>query len=249
MSAPTLITGLYPPPVRERWGSEISRDIAERGARSWPDAVSGAVRLWLHPSDWPETAAGQTRRVLAVVLFVITAGATLLLRAGQPTVHPLTTALWLAPITLGALLAVPLPSPRWRAVATLVAETARTMAVPVVAVGLLFALANSGLVDHPTGVTRVVLVAYYWSTLAFVAVRACMLVARVLQTGIVPTTRRLRGALLFVGLGTALAAGQSALAMVQTDRAGAGPLAVTAALGLLAGLSLQAGQDLHRTAG
>ncbi|MGI5200466.1 hypothetical protein ACQEU6_02505 [Spirillospora sp. CA-108201] len=74
MRAATLISGLYPPAVRPRWGTEISIEVSEAGIRCWPDAAAGAARLWLHPSDWPETLAGQTRRVLAVALFAVAAG-------------------------------------------------------------------------------------------------------------------------------------------------------------------------------
>ncbi|MEV6932034.1 hypothetical protein AB0M46_47145 [Dactylosporangium sp. NPDC051485] len=241
MSAAEVIVALYPPAVRERWGAEIGREVAERGARSWTDAVAGAVRLWLHPGDWPETAAGQTRRVLAVALFAVTAAATLLLRAAEPAPYPHATALWLALLAVGALLAAPLPPLRWRALRILCAEAVGTMAAPGVAVVAMVALANSGLVERPTAAIGVVLVAYYWSTLAFAALRACTLVARVQRISVVPTARRLRGALLLVGAGTALAAGQGTLSALHT---GVGNLCVTAALGLLAGLTLQTGQNL-----
>src|SRR5262249_41130470 len=86
------------------------------GIRSWPDALLGAARLWLHPGDWPETSDGQTRQVLTVTLFAVTAAAALLVRAaGQPVLtgslrHPATT-LWLAPILLRAPLPPPPPPP------------------------------------------------------------------------------------------------------------------------------------------
>ena len=65
MRPSALMAALYPPAVRERWGAEISRQVSESGIRSWPDALLGAARLWLHPGDWPETSDGQTRQVLA----------------------------------------------------------------------------------------------------------------------------------------------------------------------------------------
>jgi hypothetical protein len=244
MRAAAVIVALYPPAVRERWGAEIGREVAERGIRTWADAVAGAIRLWLHPRDWPETAAGQTRRVLATSLFAVAAAALLVLRAAEPAPFPYATPLWLVPLAAGILLAAPLPPPGWHALRILCAVTARTMAVPVAAVLALFALADSGTVDHPSGAVDVVLVAYYWSTLAFVALRGCMLIARVLRICVVPTTRRLRGALLLVGGGTALAAGQGALAACRagTD---ARWLCASAALGLLATLTLQTRQNLR----
>ena len=47
MNVPALIVGLYPPAIRQRWGTEITQEVAHSGLRSWPDAVIGAARLWL----------------------------------------------------------------------------------------------------------------------------------------------------------------------------------------------------------
>jgi hypothetical protein len=227
MSAPELIVALYPPAVRERWGAEIGREVAESGPRSWGDAVLGAVRLWLRPGDWPESAAGQTRRVLAVALFGVTAAAMLVLRA-EPGPRPL----WLPPLAAGVLLAAPLPPLRWWALRTLCVDMVRTMAAPAVAVAGVFALAWGGVVGLGP-------FAYYWATLAFAAYRGCALVARVLRTCVAPTTGRLRVALLLVGAGLAVAAFQAATA---------GTLVVTCVLALLAALALRTGQNLHRPA-
>ncbi|MFI5911706.1 hypothetical protein [Dactylosporangium sp. NPDC051541] len=234
MSAATLIVALYPPAVRERWGADIGLEVAERGVRSWADAIGGAVRLWLHPSDWPETAAGQTRRVLAAALFAVTAAVALLLRASGPP-----AGWWLAPILAGALLAAPLPPPRRPVLTRIAAAAVRTLTVPAAAGATMFLLANSGLVEHPQGPLRMLLVGYYWATLAYVALGVCAFTARLLRLGTAPTRRRLRGALLLVGAGTALAAGQSLFG---------GALIAAAALVLLAAVALQAGQDLRSTA-
>ncbi|GAA3302662.1 hypothetical protein Dvina_51250 [Dactylosporangium vinaceum] len=246
MSASRIIVALYPPAVRERWGAEIGREVAERGARTWPDAVVGAVRLWLHPGDWPETAAGQTRRVLAVAVFAVTAAATLLLRAAEPAPPPQLTLLCLATLTAGALIAAPLPPLTWHTARVLAALTARTMALPVVLMLGMVMLANSGAVEHPGRVGDVALVAYYWCALAYVALRTCTLVARVLPSCVVPTKRRLRSALLLAGAGAALAAAQGALVAVHT--AVTGGVWVSAALALLAAATLQAGRNLDRPA-
>lgn len=122
------------------------------------------------------------------------------------------------------------------------------MAAPAAAVVVMVTIAWSGIAGHPTGAADVALVAYYWSTLAFVALRGCALVSRVLLTCIVPTTRRLRAALLLVGCGMTLAAGQGTLAAFHAATTDAGAVAVTVALGLLAALTLQTGQDLKRSA-
>lgn len=245
MRAAALITRLYPPAVRERWGAEISHEVAESGVRSWPDALMGAARLWLHPSDWPETLVGQTRRVLAVALFAVTAVTALLLRATMPSAtvtadldHP-ATSLWLAPIALGIALAAPHPPPRWQALRHLVAVAIRTLAAPALAFAAILVTARSGLAEHPTGFTRAALIVFYWAALGFAAIRVCTLIARAMTT---PSVRRLRAALLLIGTGLALASAQSLLAAGRAP----GALAATLTLGLLAAATIRAGHDLRR---
>lgn len=247
MRAAALITGLYPPPVRERWGAEISQELAESGLRSWPDTLAGAARLWLHPSDWPETLPGQTRRVLAVALFAVIAATGLVVRAIEPTVttdpHRPATSLWSVPILLGVALAAPLP----RSILRLTVTAARTLTAPAIAFLALVLIARSGLVGHhPAALTGAALVGYYWATLGFVALRLCTLVARVARTAVMPTTRRLRAALLLIGTGLTIAAAQNLLSVLRT--AGPGTLAAALALGLLAAATISAGHDLRAAA-
>lgn len=236
MNAATVLTRLYPPAVRERWGAELSHEVSTAGMRSWPDTVVGAGRLWLHPSDWPETTPGQTRRVVAVALFTVTAVTALLLRATGP-VPELTAdaahSLWLALILLGVALGTPIPALRWPAWRRLTGDAVRLLAAPGAALLAMFLVANSGLVDHPTVPVNVALVVWYWATLTFTAVRLCTLVARVAT---MPTRARLRRALFLTGAGLALAAAQSAFA---------GSVAPTLALALLGAATIQVAQDLQ----
>ncbi|SEO05880.1 hypothetical protein [Actinacidiphila rubida] len=249
MSAASFLTGLYPPPVRERWGGEISREVAASGIRCWPDTVAGAARLWLHPTHWPEARAGQTRRVVVVALSAVTAATVLLLRSLIPTTtltadvrHP-ATSLWLVPLLLGVLLAVPLPPLDRTLFARLVAAAARTLAAPAVAVAALLALAWSGAVRQATGPAEAALVAYYWLTLGFVAVRLCACVARAAALTTPPGTRRLSAAVLSVGAGLAAAAVQTLAALAAS---GGHPAAAAegSALALAAVVTLAAGRDL-----
>ncbi len=250
MSAATLLTGLYPPAVRERWGADISREVSASGIRSWPDTLAGAARLWLHPSDWPETFAGQTRRVLTVALFVIIAATGLLLRTVAPSAaltadirHPVTS-LWLAPLLLGVILAAPLPPLRGEALRRLATVAARTLAAPAAAVLAMVLMAWGG-IKHPTGFADAALFVYYWLTLGFVALRLCTLVARSAHATALPTTRRLSVALLLMGTGLAVAASQGLVVVVRTGPH-PDPLAETLTLGLLAATAISAGQDLRR---
>jgi hypothetical protein len=250
MRAATLLTRLYPPAVRDRWGAEISHEVSASGIRTLPDTLVGAARLWLHPGDWPETVPGQTRRVLAIVLFTVTAATAILLRAAQPSPtltadvrHP-TTSAWLAPILLGIALGAPLPRLRRDAVGGLTTTAIRTLTAPAAAVLAMFLLAHSGLVEHPSGPAHIVLVVYYWATLGFTALCLCRLIARIAMTARLPGSRRLRTALLLIGAGLALAASQTMYAITRSAPH-AGSLALTLTLGLLAAATIHAGKDMR----
>lgn len=250
MNAATLLTGLYPPPVRQRWGGEIHREVEASGIRCWPDTLAGAARLWLHPSFWPEAETGQTRRVMTVALSAVTAATALLLRSLTPAAgltadirHPVTS-LWLAPLLLGVLLAAPLPPLRLELLTRLAATAVRTLALPAAAGAALVALAWSGAVTGATGYADAALVASYWLTLGFVALRLCTLVARTAALTAPPGTRRLSAALLCMGTGLALAAAQTVLPL---GRGGLHPAAPAQMLGLalLAAATLTSGRDLR----
>ncbi|MFF3916997.1 hypothetical protein ACFYZB_26600 [Streptomyces sp. NPDC001852] len=251
MNAATLLTRLYPPAVRERWGEGISHEVSAAGIRSWPDTLAGAARLWLRPGDWPETSTGQTRRVLTVALFALTAATGLLLRSAEPSttlradVHHPATSLWLVPLLLGIGLAVPLPPLRGAALRSLTATALRILAAPAVAVVALCVMAWSGAAEHLTGLAAAAAVTYYWLTLGFVALRLCVLVARIATIAHLPTTRRLSTALLYIGTGLALSASQNLLAALRTALR-PGSLAEGVALGLLAAAALSTGRDLRR---
>lgn len=246
MNVPALLVRLYPPAIRQCWGSEIVNEARLAGPRSWFDTVAGAGKLWLHPSDWPETTTGQTRRVLATALVAVTTMAALLVRAASPdpltgnVEHPVTSG-WLAPILLGLALAAPLP-PINRASAPRLARTAaRTLLAPTIALLALVLLANSGLVQHPTGVLNTLLLCGYWTVLGFAGFHLCLLMARIGRIAILPSMRRLCLALLLVGTGLALGAAQALAATVHT-----GSVLLAGELVALATAILTAGLDLRR---
>lgn len=171
--AAALLVRLYPPAIGRRWGTDIAREVEQAGPRAWFDTAAGAVRLWLHPSDWPETAVGQTRRVVFTALAVVSMTVALLLRAVGPaplavaTGH-LTTGAWLVPVAGALLLAMPVLPLRAAVLGHLGAVAIRTLALPLLALATLFLLAHSGLVDHPAGGAHALLLGYYWATLGFV---------------------------------------------------------------------------------
>lgn len=251
MTAAAFLTRLYPPAVRQRWGADIAREVSAAGIRSWPDTLTGAARLWLHPADWPETFTGQTRHVLTVTLAALTATTALLLRTTAPSAaltadrhHPVTS-LWLLPVLIGVAVAAPLPSLRARTLRRLAAAVVRTMTAPAAALLALLCLAWSGVARHATGPADTAMTAYYWLTLAFTALRACTLIARITPTTTVPSTRRLSAALVLVGTGLALATGQNLTAALRSGHH-PGAFAQTVALALLAATALTVGRDLRQ---
>ncbi len=247
MSAAAVLVALYPPGVRDRWGPDLHTEVAASGIRCWPDTVAGAIRLWLRPSDWPETVAGQTRRTVALMLFALAAAAALVLRAAQPTLAltvdmPRPTSWWLVPVGLGLALAAPLPPLRFAMLPRVSIEAFRVLVRPALAVAAMFALAYSGLVDHPTGALHGGLVCYYWATLGYVAVWMCKVVARIGQVAAAANLHRLRAALWSTGGGAALGAAQALISFAEAPSGAT--LALVVALGVLGGTCIRAGYDL-----
>lgn len=236
MNLPHALTALYPPPVRQRWGDELAGEVRASGPRSWADTVVGAVRLWLHPRDWPELIAGHTCAVLTCALAAVTATAALLVRAAEPSnrltgdpAHPVTSG-WLALVLVGVLLAAPRPSLSLVVLRRLAAMALRELVIPAGLVFVMWLVANSGLVSHPVGPTQLGFIVFYWTTLAFGAFRLCRLVARIVAISEPPSRFRMRAALVLLGSGLALAAVQSQLGTVHRP----GGVAIGVGLGILA---------------
>ncbi|SEP53039.1 hypothetical protein [Amycolatopsis saalfeldensis] len=235
-----VLVRLYPPAIRRRWGGDLEREVALAGPRSWPDTVLGAAKLWLHPGDWPETAAGQTSRVVVTALAAVTVALALVLRAAGPIA--LTAAgdpaagAWLLPIALGWAAAAPRPGP---SPGRLTAVVARGLVPPILALSLLYLLAHAG----PFGLPHPLLLGYYWATLVFAGVHLCLLVERIGRIAVMPSRRRLRLALLATGAGLACAAGQTLVTAVRAA-VDAGALLLACGLALLAAAVLTVGRDL-----
>jgi hypothetical protein len=111
----------------------------------------------------------------------------------------------------------------------------------------MYLAAHSSAIKHATGFAHAAQIVYYWATLGFIALRLCTLIARIARiapAATLPTTRRLRAALLLIGAGLALAAGQNLLALVGTT-AHPGSLTVTGALALMSAAMIHTGHDLR----
>lgn len=251
MSASAVLVRLYPPAIRERWGSDIADEVDRAGPRSWFDTAVGAGKLWLRPGDWPETVAGQTSRVVATALVAVGVVLTLTLRAAgtgplTANVHHPASSAWLIPILAGVVLAAPWPPLSVPVLGRLVAIAARTLAAP----GLLFAAlclaANLGSLDSPVGPVRVLALVCYWATLCFGGIRLCVLVARAGRVVTMASAPRLHLALMFVAAGLAVAAVQS-LAAAFREPAEVGLVLMTCGLAASAAGVLIAGMDLRQT--
>jgi hypothetical protein len=250
MSVPALLVRLYPPAIRRRWGSDIAREVELAGPRSWFDTIAGAVKLWLHPSDWPETTSGQTGRVVATALVTVITTSAMLVRAAGPIplttdVNHLASSAWLVPTLIGLALSCPVPPLHGAAFGHVAATAARTLAAPVLALAALILFAHSGLVGHPTGATHMLLLGYYWATLGFVGIHPCLLMARIGRITAIPSARRLRLAVLLVGIGLALAAAQTLTATLLNTALHIGPVVLCCGLAVLAAATLVAGLDLR----
>lgn len=246
MTVASALVRLYPPGIRARWGGDIEGEATAIGPRAWFDTAVAAGKLWLHPSDWPETSVGQTRRVLATVVVAVLAVVVMLLRATGPSsitanAGHLAGAAWLVPILVGLALATPLPPLGRVAVARLITVVVRTVVAPVAAFAVLVVIAHSGLISHPTGVGHALLVGYYWATVGFVGLHLCVLTVRVARVAVLPSTRRLRHGLVLVGLGLTLAAAQTVPTAVEF-----GSVVRTGGLAALAAVVLAAAVDLRR---
>lgn len=220
-------------------------EVSESGPRSWADTVVGAVRLWLHPRDWPEQVAGHTCAVLTCALAAVTAAAALLVRAAEPsnylTADPgrPATSVWLVPVAVGVLLAAPRPPINVRSMRRIAAMTSRELAIPACLMAVMWAVANSGAASGTSAALQVGFVAYYWSTLAFCAFRLCRLIARIVGISRPPSRRRMYAALALLGSGFALAAVQSQLGTAH----GIGSVAIGVGLAVLSALVLIAAQN------
>lgn len=254
MSLPGLIVGLYPPAVRERWGEEIVAEATEAGPRAWPDVAAGAARLWIHPGDWPELVAGQTRRVVLVALCAVTVCTLLLLRATvqspgvlSPGVDHPGAVLWCGLVAAGLLVAAPLPRLTPGDVVSIVVAGFRTLAVPMLALFAMFVAAHSGAIDsHPPLVVNGLLVAWYWATLCLAGICACRFAARVGRIARPVGTRRLQAGLGLLGAGLAVAAMEVVVAGASRS---VGTIAAGVCLAILAAASLAVAHDLWHAHG
>lgn len=206
VSVARTIAAAYPPPVRRRWGSALTTEIAHRGASGWLDALAGAARLWLRPGQWPVPSGSHTRRAV-VVLAMLTAGAAAVGARGLPTAA-ITAGSGLAVvalilITAGLVVLVPLP----KLTRASLRSVTRAVAAPLAPVGVLLVavllLAHSGVRLH--GVSHSLAVVLYWTTVASLALAPAAAVFRIdPEHAAIPGRRRATLGLMLLCVGLAL---------------------------------------------
>ncbi|MDQ6933739.1 MAG: hypothetical protein M3130_00300 [Actinomycetota bacterium] len=197
MTAAARLVALYPAPVREVWADELADATAAAGPSAWPNIVTGAADMWLHPQLWPAAAAVQRRLRLTVLVLAIGLGGWLvMLRLGEPGVDVSHGGSRLVFLGSGLALAVGLvvSAPRARlevdSLLGLLRLVIRRLALPVGLTATIPFLAHSRVAAHPTELMGMVLTAYLWTVLVALCLQACRVVASCREYVVPPSPRR-----------------------------------------------------------
>ncbi|HEX6471489.1 MAG TPA: hypothetical protein VF069_20475 [Streptosporangiaceae bacterium] len=230
-----VVLGLYPRPVRERWGPDLEAEIRAAGWRSLPNTLTGIADLWLHPAIWPGASPRQRRlrmTTMAVALalacwFFSLATVELGGRSAQAAGHAPLMSVGMALILAGLVLIIPCPPVRALAATCRIAVT-RLAGPAALGAGVIIAV-HAGAGSAPS-IVRAAVVACWWTALAMAAVQTCRAIAAAGSRLNPPRPGRLR-------VGTAvLTAGSAANAATLlgfSQRAGDDLPATATGLGLL----------------
>jgi hypothetical protein len=179
MSISGALLRLYPAAFRERWGEDLRAEADRAGWRSWPNLVTGALDMWLHPAIWPTSwPAQRNSRTAAMAILVTTACWLVAHLTTEPGSHAYTAARNACALVLAAGLALLAPLPRIRALGTLFLRSARMFAGPVL-LGAAAVLAQH-IAPHP-----LVLIAW-WAGWALALIQGSRVVARLGPDVVIP---------------------------------------------------------------
>lgn len=179
MSISGALLRLYPAAFRERWGEDLRAEADRAGWRAWPNLITGALDMWLHPAIWPTAwPAQRNSRTAAMAILVTTACWLVAHLTTEPGPHGYTTARNICALVLATGLALLVPLPRLRALGTLLARSARMLAGPVV-LGVAAVLAQD-IAPHP-----LVLIAW-WAGWALALIQGSRVVARLGPDLVIP---------------------------------------------------------------
>jgi hypothetical protein len=239
MSLSRCLVRLYPGSLRDRWGSGLEAEAQACGWKSLLNLVVSILDMWLHPVVWPAKSSAQRRRRAAAMAVAIALSGWLLgymiVQVGTLIPASLEHSWSLETSDILVLLGLVLVAPRPRftpgALAALLRQVARRLALPLaLGAGVLVAV-HLGSMRMSAGFKHVELVCW-WIALALGAIQVCQVVASLGTDVIVPPRpRRLR---LGIGvLGAAFALGGSVVLGSGFASGHLGPLAATLGAGLL----------------
>ncbi|WP_329246520.1 hypothetical protein OG417_51815 [Actinoallomurus sp. NBC_01490] len=230
-----LLLGLYPRPVRARWGLDLEAELRTAGWRALPGTLAGIADLWLHPAIWPD-ASPRRRRLRMTTMAVAVALACgfvsmITVELGGRSAHaaghaPLMSA-GMSLILAGLLVLAPRPGLRALAATCRIGVT--RLALPAtLGAGVVIAV-HVGAGGAPP-VVRAAVVACWWAALALGAVQTCRAIAAAGSLVDPPRPRRLRAgtAILIAG-----SAANAAALLRFSQRAGHDLPATATGLGLL----------------
>ncbi|HEV3358374.1 MAG TPA: hypothetical protein VG247_16390 [Pseudonocardiaceae bacterium] len=176
MTMTAALLRLYPGAFRDRWGEDLRAEADVAGWRSWPNLVTGAVDMWLHPAIWPAGWPAQRASRSAAMAMLVTIAAWLVAHFTTESGRPAYTLALNGAATLLVLgLALLAPLPRSRALAPLLSRSLRRLAFPLLLATAAVIAANSKFA--PTEWLRVPVLAAWWGSWAFGLIAGCRIVA------------------------------------------------------------------------
>lgn len=228
MSVPAALLRLYPSAFRERWGEDLRADAEAEGWRSWPNLLTGAADMWLHPALWPVAWPAQRNSRTAAMAILVTVACWLVAHlTTEPGAHAYALALDGCGVLLALGLALLTPLPRWHAVGALFVLSVRMLAPPVLLAAAAVVAANSSL-----AVPHLPVLLAWWGSWVLGTIQGCRIVAGLGPDLVVPP------ALSRTQLGIAVLTGSSAAAAgAIVVFAAAHPAPLPALFGIVAALS------------
>lgn len=214
MTMTAALLRLYPGAFRDRWGEDLRAEAEFAGWRSWPDLVTGALDMWLHPAIWPADWPAQRASRSAAMAMLVTIAAWLVAHlTTEPGPPDYTLALNGAATLLVLGLALLAPLPRPRALAPLLTRSLRRLAFPLLLAAAAVIAANSRPV--PTEWLRVPVLAAWWGSWALGLIAGCRIVAGLGPDLVLPPgPRRTRlGIAVLIGAGLAAASAVAVFAV------------------------------------
>ena len=201
MNVTAALLRLYPGSFRARWGVELEQAAQTAGWRAWPDLLTNAASMWLHPTLWPADSRAQRPIRATAAAFALTfmcwyaALGIVELDPGisMGTWRGSVLSLGSDVVVIGLLLIAPRPRIRWRATGILLLRTARHMVAPTALGGVVVLAANAGgsfaAALAPFAPT---LAACWWLALALVAIQWCRALTGMEGLAVPPSPGRLK---------------------------------------------------------